>query len=423
MIKYNLILKLMGISMALFIVLNSSSFGLRLTSIYYVLGLLFLPLMLLLENRNIRLWNFPMLCLILAGAASILLNDIPKYYQAEQRFGMFVVFTTLIGPLIGGKKFRLFRHYLFLCLVILLIVFSAASYLALAIGYPIYGRGNFTGFFNHSMMLSPMSGIALLSCLYFYFLTTNRTLKYILLACAPLCFLSAVSAGSRSALMAAAAGVLFFFFKLYQYNMGRYVKIILLIVMAGVFSFPLWEERTEFMMNKMAAAEEAGDWASSRESLWEQRIAEFTYSPWIGVGFASEKPEISSRQADEVEEGEGRVEPGSSWLVILSMTGIMGLISMLFIFVTNYWYILTNRKNRLWLAYMGSLLSFFTLHMFAEGYVYAFGSLLFFCLWLVLGVIEGTRMKPGKRPVAIKQTRQRQNIVLDTPQIVSPHST
>ena len=382
----------MAILLAVLVISNSSSIGISSSSAYYALGIMFLLWIPLMKNSKMTILSYPMLGVYLAGFLSILFNDIPPYYNSEQRFLMFICFTLLIGPFLGGNKFTLFRKYLFYYSNIFIIVLSSLSCLGLITGiYSSTDRGGLSGLFGHSMLLSPMAGIGLLSCLYFFYSTHIKKLKSFLLLCSLLCFVSAVAAGSRSALMGTAVGILFFFYKLYKNRISKYIQVVFLLLFLGISSFPLWENQTTFLMKKVSAAEEADNWTSSRETIWEHRIIEIQTSPVIGVGFAAEQSDSFGRSEEEIEESGGNIEPGSSWLAIMSMTGILGFIPIFVLFLSDFKFILTNKKNRLWLSYLGSILSLFTLHMMAEGYVFAFGSLLFFYLWLMLGVIQITQ--------------------------------
>lgn len=393
-------LKYMAIILSTVVVFANSSFRLGLYPIYYTLVISFLILILLMKNQKFKIMSFSMFFLYIACFTSIVFNDIPHYYAPEQRFLMFICVTVLLGPFIGSKQLIFFRKKMFQYTNIIIVIFSTLSYLGLATGIyrgvalNRYGeiRADFTGFFATSMLLSPMAGIATFSCLYYSYLTNNKNMKYFLLICALLCFLSAVTAGSRSALIGLIMGFLFFFFILYKNNFGKYIKIILGVLMIGIISFPLWEERTNFLMKKITASED--NWSSTRDAPWQRRIMEFERSPIIGVGFASEDIMLSDNvNAMMLEKLRGGVEPGSSWLAILSMTGILGFIPVFIIFINNYLSILKEKRNRLWYAYLGGILTLFTLHMFAEGYIFAFGGILFFYLWLLLGVIQITKIE------------------------------
>ncbi|WP_332912863.1 hypothetical protein [Algoriphagus boritolerans] len=71
-------------------------------------------------------------------------------------------------------------------------------------------RPDFTGFYNHSMILGPASSIALLTCLYYFYESGNKIKKIFLIILICLCAMSAITAGSRAALVGLLIGLLFF---------------------------------------------------------------------------------------------------------------------------------------------------------------------------------------------------------------------
>ena len=70
---------------------------------------------------------------------------------------------------------------------------------------------------------------------------------------------------------------------------------------------------------------------SSRESLWMARIAEIKSHPLTGVGFCCVDPRLTP-----VNTQTGVIEPGSSWLAIFSMTGILGFLSFIIVFYKTF---------------------------------------------------------------------------------------
>ena len=124
---------------------------------------------------------------------------------------------------------------------------------------------------------------------------------------------------------------------------------------------------------------------SSRDALWNDRISEFNSSPIFGIGF----PSIASERNNQyLNKSNGKVETGSSWLNILSMTGILGLTIYIFIILKALYLLYKNiRINPKISSYLMSLLIFWLFHMVAEGYVFASGSVLFFLSWLLIGFI------------------------------------
>ena len=123
--------------------------------------------------------------------------------------------------------------------------------------------------------------------------------------------------------------------------------------------------------------------SNSRNTLWDERIYEFKTSPIFGIGFASslDKSSILIKES-------GSLEPGSSWLAILAMTGILGFLSFSLLMLETVMKVLKNfHKNRSmqYSVYFGTLI-FFSISFFAEGYVFAAGSPLALIFWMTLGV-------------------------------------
>lgn len=113
------------------------------------------------------------------------------------------------------------------------------------------------------------------------------------------------------------------------------------------------------------------------------RIKEFTSSPIYGIGFCVVDPRY-----DAVNKSTGQIEPGSSWLTIASMTGLLGLITFLSIVVSSFKKVV-KIKNDFYSMLFAGCLTFFIFHMLAEGYIMAPGSYLNFIFWLLIGSIWG----------------------------------
>jgi hypothetical protein len=161
----------------------------------------------------------------------------------------------------------------------------------------------------------------------------------------------------------------------------RNFKSFLLSIGLLFSSFPLWSDKTENLLNKIEYSENQNDLTASRSMIWLARFEEFKSSPIIGVGFAS----IGKNDLTNVDKETGKIEPGSSWLAILSMTGLLGFISFLSLLPINDLFKRSKTQNEKLLL---SMVFFFFIHMLAEGYIYSAGSGLFFLFWLVLGVLN-----------------------------------
>jgi O-antigen ligase len=143
---------------------------------------------------------------------------------------------------------------------------------------------------------------------------------------------------------------------------------------------------------------------NSREELWMARLSEFEASPIFGVGVGMGM--VSDRVSDwdgVVVDASGKVniEPGSSYLAVLSMTGLFGAIGVLLLLFSVFKKLRRRRTNDHvdsdlfeYLAISG----FFVIHMVAEGYIFSEGHQLCLLLWLCLGCLfDIASLSKGRR--------------------------
>lgn len=230
--------------------------------------------------------------------------------------------------------------------------------------------GLFGGLTTHSMLLAPISGVGAITATY---IALNRNNKYWILVI--MCIGALLFSASRASLLATISGelALIYYFSAHKSIM---VKRLVGIMFFAIISFPLWSGATEGINKKNKGDITSGINVDSRTLKWDARIEEWEDSPIYGIGFAA----VSDR--DDIGYN-GMVEPGSSWLALLSMTGIIGFGLFLAIFIRAIKRtLMTNTPMG---ALLGGILVLLGVHMLAEGYVYAGGSYLCFMLWLTLG--------------------------------------
>jgi O-antigen ligase len=319
------------------------------------------------------------LLLIATIGLSILLNDIPEFFEANQRYIAFcmVVFfaaPAIVTPALSHVRvltFELFfRIAVFACVGSLLLKFVAPSISNNASG--------FTGVFTHSMVASP---VAALASLYLVHKILNRSKIFIkavlLLSCVAVCVLAA----SRTALVALLAATFASFLYMYGLSLKRQLSVLVIAGLVIAVLTPVADELLENISWKMQLADEAGSSLHSREVIWNNRLDEYRSSPLVGVGFGSVHAE------DDFDEDSGVVEPGSGWLAVLSMTGLVGFSAFLLVLIAAFWDTLRYRDKSPFNSFLLSVLVFHCCMFIGEGYVYAAGSAMFFSFWLTLGAI------------------------------------
>ena len=224
------------------------------------------------------------------------------------------------------------------------------------------------------MLLGPVAGVGTLYLADIALKRKNRIL-WVLTA---FCFICVLLSASRSAVLSTIAGILVLI-RLRVNNIGKFFKYIVAIFIVFACTMPLWQNSISGLVEKQNKNVTAGSTFNSREDKWEQRIVEFKSSPIFGYGFASVDP---ANKDNSIGDGGKSIETGSSWLSVLSMTGIVGFFIIMRIYVRSFSLAYQWRKESLLL----SVLILLSVNMFTEGYIFFGGSFLSFLFWITIGV-------------------------------------
>lgn len=360
----------------------------NLGNLYY--GVLIFALLVTFFQSTIKRISMTMTILYIACILSIILNDIPTVYQPWMRFIFFVFVTIVASPFIQSNFYDKFRVTLFKYIHILLILVIILSIPFIITGEQ--GIAGFSGFTNQSMLLAPISAVTLITLLYLLF--KGEYNKIVIISLIIITFIALLLAASRVSLLGAIGATIYFFYRLYSNNKRKFATIAISIIALLTLSYPLWGSYMEGIekKNRGSINLKTGEinYTASREILWQQRIREFKSSPLVGVGFgyAEYVTDINERtgRITYKKTDSGIVEPGSSWLGALSMTGLLGFTALLVLWfksLKNCWRV--EKRDKLFGVYIGSTLIFWAVHMIAEGQIFAAGSSLFFMVWITFG--------------------------------------
>ena len=354
-------------------------------TIYYLI--LILCFIIILTQCN-RIKNFNIIILLLTCFISIPLSS---YYQIFHSYERLIAFTILLIVVTSTLKsnfndtfrYLLLRNLLLLCVgvtsVSFICYFFQINFARVSTDSLVFENTHFGGITSHSMILAPLSAISALYTLYKLLDGKDSLSKWQLWAlfiAFVISFLTCLIAASRAALFALIVSAVFVTFKLlsnkYFVKLWSVAGIILLL------SFPLWKDFTYRLNNKMDYNMSQGGILYSRIDKWEFRLKEFKEHPLMGIGFAQVDPFIG----DKYDKKTGNIEPGTSWGASLSMTGILGFFSLLYIIIGNFFKKYHFRTKESY--FLCGLIIFFSIHMFFEGYVYSSGSILCLLMWLVV---------------------------------------
>lgn len=330
-----------------------------------------------------------LLALLLYIPIELFLASPPGLFQSWPRYVLFSALIMCVSPIFQGEKLRMDRERIFLCTMWVCVFLGVGSFLGWFFDWNfmtsskkdvIYQVGTFGGLTHHSMMLGPIAGIGACFLVSKAFSTKNVLWWVVAIAALFAVFFSA----SRSATMAALAGIFVTLFR-QSGSTSRFMKVGIVIFVIAASTFSLWESALSGVVEKNQGITELN--LESRQKLWEERIADFKSSPVFGVGFCATK----IRKSYGIDMETGRLESGTSWLIIFSMLGIVGACIVIPIFVRAFMtaYKEEDELNPL----ICGVLALFFVHMFAEGYVFAGGSFLAFILWLTIGLAMDSKYK------------------------------
>ena len=319
---------------------------------------------------------------------NILITDIPPFFRPFQRGIMFVLVTMVCSSALETKLSLIFRTYLFRYLMYGIVIIGVGSFFCYFLGINMMPNlwgldngktlylsqgGTFGGLAAHSMMLGP---IAMISALFFYFIYQKKTEKIYLI----LFFLSTMSvvlSASRAALLALLVAIVY---NLIMGKVNAVVKkrMIQILAVSAIFTIPLYGVVFEGIIDKQERREQSGG-SNSRDDKITYRFNEFKSSPIFGVGFCS----IDINGGDDYSEEEGRIEPGSSHMAVLSMLGLAGFVVYMVILYKVYTMtkrVPTHRSRFVFTCFVG-----FFVHASVEGYILSAGGFLALLFWLVVG--------------------------------------
>lgn len=331
-------------------------------------------------------FNWGMIAFLGYVPLALLITSPDAVFHSWERFVLFALLIVCVSPLLTGKGTIENRWNMFQMLLAVCVMIGVGSFFARFLGINFMYRsrndflssaGLFGGLTLHSMMLGPIAGIGALYMAYLAYQTRKK--GYWILSA--LSIFSVMFSASRSALVALAAGITVMLFRL-SGSVNKFVITAVVFIMVGVASFPLWGDALDAVIAKNEANIRAGGATNSRDKLWDSRYSEFYNSPLFGVGFAAIDRQSSGDRG--FDERTGMVESGSSWLIILSMTGLLGALMIVPVLLKAY--VTAYRDDGKFSALVCGILTLFFVHMIAEGYIFYGGSQMAFMLWLTVGV-------------------------------------
>lgn len=356
-------------------------------NMYYIFVAISL-IIILVDSRDEKI-KINLLGVLLIGICtlSILVNEIPTFFRPWQRLILWIVMVLFSGPFISNKCICYFRIRLFVYLQFAYIFIVLLSFIGKFTGLSHFQGPYFAGITGHSILFGIIAANSLISMTFIIVNNIdkikNRYKITILILLFIINFLMILAAASRSALIASIIGILPILSVFFKNRASKGIAIMFTIIFIFLMMSPILSDYTIGIREKNHGQVTSLGF-SSREEKWNECLRAFKSNPLLGVGFSTvlvdENNEIGAN---------GQIETGSSWLGVLSMTGMLGCIAMMLLLMQVLWqlYSLYTKKNKYtWL--LGGIFICYILHMCSEGYIYAGGSVLCMNFWLTMGAIS-----------------------------------
>jgi len=348
------------------------------------IGLLFI--FIIIKKVNSVNWRV-LLFLLIAFIASLDSSDME---YSVVKFLILAVTLSVFSPLVSSMNARIIRASIWqnLCWSAVFVALLSIIWWLANLPVPIlYAKEGFPGITSHAMLLGPVAGIGSIFLLSKAF-SEN---KYWLTTLAILCYIVSFASASRAAIAGTTIG--FCLILMVGLNRGKILSLVRLIFpLISIFVFLILvfpEEKLFFDFLKVDDLRNKG-FSHSRKQLWEERMTEFREKPIVGVGIGMSFGYENALSKGFGEKFTGTVEPGSAYLVVLSMTGLLGAISFIILIgyemlsLRKYWeFIEFKRKHEI--IGIGSLLF---VHAIAEGWIFSPGNVLCLFFWLWLGIVR-----------------------------------
>lgn len=342
----------------------------------------------------------PLACFVATYGILLAIHPEPATWLRSQRFIAFTIGMCCFSPLFQSSRLVQAQHIIAKATYVVLSVLVFISFLIWVIcllrwgengiwshGFHNYG---FCGAFRMGMILSPVAAVVtIVSAAMALSLVGAQQLKEKAYVSATyglmvvIGILMCAVGGSRISFLGLAISLLALL-TIRRKSLAVILKkrtaatVLTCGVLAIIALLPL---ASNVIRHKNAIGESHGTILYSRQELWNNRIEEFKTSPLTGIGYANE---LSSDS--ESEDSLREIEPGSSWLSLLSYGGIIGASSFLWFLLLLGKRLIHSRNNHRF-PLLFSLLLFLLVNASTEGWLMFAGSIMFPVFWLTVSAI------------------------------------
>ena len=337
----------------------------------------------LLKDNELKSTNYLCLSIFIIAFISILVNfkDIEPVFRPGERIIMLLIVMLAFSPIINSKTTFLYRKKTFLYFTVGLIIMAVASAILAFTGFG-YVNGILLGLSDWPNSLGYALGISIITML-IGLKSSNWIIKICCLVGIGLCIVTIPETGTRTSWYSLPVIFLIYIFFNSESIKSWLVKFLSLTV-ALILFFALFKPDLSIIEAKNELARKRGE--HSREKLFEARFEEFKSSPIIGIGTFRCLTQYQKVDAN------GHVESGNSFLMFLSMNGIIGFVVFICFYIhimsgfIKYIYIKRKSELSTFEQYISLVLVFNFIYMLQSGALLNPGFYLTGFNWLSLSI-------------------------------------
>lgn len=280
---------------------------------------------------------FAVLFILIAITSTLVnLSETEAIFKPEQRIVMLILVMIVFSPIITNRPIYTFRKKL---LIYLLTGLSITSLISSVLG--LLGRGFIDGYlvgwYDFPNSLGYAQGLTIIALASFLGVVSLK-LKLLCIGGILVTIVAIPLTGTRTAFYSIPLVLVGYAF-LKSRNIKKMFQILAIVIVGGILFFNYVNLDTSIIERKNKLQEVEG---SSRDGLWKARINEYEQSPIIGIGTfrADTRWSIVNKN--------GNVEAGNSFLMMLSMNGLLGFLNFCLLYLSVVVpfckYILKKRK-------------------------------------------------------------------------------
>lgn len=341
---------------------------------------------------------------------NVMVLPIDPMFRSKERALNFIFITLVCSPALRTQIAVAFRERLFKYTLIGFTILTVLSFFCFFLGINMmpYHReasaalyedyinvgGKFSGLFNHSMIFGPIAALVALVNFNVYL----RDSKIFRLTIFFISTMACVFSASRAALLALGLGIIAVLYKAWSTRESSisFKRVVYTLIFCWLALTPMSNTIFSGLRNKIEITKNEFGGYNSRAFKYESRLAEFSESPLLGVGFAS----IDIRTGDAHNKETGQIEPGSAHLAVLAQTGLVGMVAYAMLLLGAL-KVIKRRSSVLSFTAL-SLFCLFFAHGWGEGWIFAPGGMICFMFWLSLAQCYDLEYKEPRRNKTVR---------------------